>query len=122
MELKKKKNPKKQWWYNMEELGFHYRITDFQCAMGISQLSKLSKFIKKRETIANKYFLSFKNIQNCKLLSSSVSEIKKSNHLFVLKINFKKIKKTKKNLIDFLKKKRDWHSSALYTITNAKIL
>lgn len=103
--IEKKKNPKKQWWYDMEELGFHYRITDFQCAMGISQLSKLSKFIKKRETIAKKYFFSFKDTQNCKLLSNSISEVKKSNHLFVLKINFKKIKKTKKNLIDFLKKK-----------------
>ncbi len=89
----------------MNELGFHYRITDFQCAMGITQLLKLTKFIKKREEIAKRYLLSFESMENCKPLLASNPKVKKSNHLFVLKINFKKIKKTKKDLINFLKKK-----------------
>ena len=46
----------KPWWYNMSDLGFHYRITDFQCALGISQLKKLNKFVSQRTKIANKYY------------------------------------------------------------------
>jgi len=45
----------KPWEYEMRELGYNYRITDIQCALGISQLSKLDKFIKRRIQIAKKY-------------------------------------------------------------------
>lgn len=44
-----------QWYYEMQELGFNYRITDFQCAMGISQLKKLDSFISWRRKIASLY-------------------------------------------------------------------
>ena len=41
-----KKNLKEgPWFYEMNEIGYNYRITDFQCALGISQLKKLEKFI-----------------------------------------------------------------------------
>ena len=43
------------WYYEMSDLGFNYRITDFQCALGISQLSKLDKFINRRKEIAATY-------------------------------------------------------------------
>jgi dTDP-4-amino-4,6-dideoxygalactose transaminase len=40
---------KNQWYYEMRELGYHYRITDIQCALGISQLNKLPDVLKKRK-------------------------------------------------------------------------
>ena len=43
------------WYYEMHDLGFNYRITDFQCALGLSQLKKLKKFIKKRREVAKIY-------------------------------------------------------------------
>ena len=89
----------------MESPGFHYRITDFQCALGISQLSKLNMFLKRREEIVKKYILSFKNLKSCSLVLKNNYKIKSSNHLFILKINFKKIKKTKNDFVKFLKKK-----------------
>lgn len=95
----------KPWWYNMSDLGFHYRITDFQCALGISQLKKLNKFVSQRTKIANKYYQSFIDTKCCELISNKSSKRKKSNHLFVLKIDFKKIKKKKNDLINFLKSK-----------------
>lgn len=43
------------WYYEMQELGFNYRITDIQCALGISQLYKLDSFVKARRNIAKTY-------------------------------------------------------------------
>ncbi len=47
--------PDANWSYDMKLLGRNYRITDFQCALGLSQLKKLDEFIRKREKIAQKY-------------------------------------------------------------------
>jgi len=41
-----------KWWYEMHFLGYNYRLTDFQCALGLSQLRKLPAFIRKRAQIA----------------------------------------------------------------------
>jgi UDP-4-amino-4,6-dideoxy-N-acetyl-beta-L-altrosamine transaminase len=49
-----------QWYYEMQHLGYNYRLTDIQCALGISQLKKLDKFIQGRKRIANIYNRAFK--------------------------------------------------------------
>lgn len=43
------------WYYEMEELGLNYRITDIQCALGLSQLDKLPRFAARRRTLAARY-------------------------------------------------------------------
>src|SRR4030042_3452072 len=43
------------WYYEMRNLGFNYRITDLQCALGLSQLKKIERFIKKRRKIDKLY-------------------------------------------------------------------
>jgi len=48
------------WYYEMQKLGFNYRITDIQAALGISQLKRLNLFIKNRREIAKFYNESFK--------------------------------------------------------------
>ena len=48
------KNKKNQpWYYEMQELGYHYRATDIQCALGISQLKKLINFSKREDKLQN---------------------------------------------------------------------
>jgi len=50
------------WYYEMQELGYNYRLTDPQCALGISQLKKLNIFAKRREEIVNRYNEAFKDL------------------------------------------------------------
>lgn len=49
------------WYMEMQELGFNYRLTDFQAALGISQLKRANEGIERRKEIAKKYFNSFSN-------------------------------------------------------------
>lgn len=49
------------WYYEMQELGYNYRLTDIQCALGISQLKNAAERLEKRRTIAKKYDAAFSN-------------------------------------------------------------
>ena len=51
------------WYYEMTDLGFNYRMSDFQCALGISQLKKLPLFLKMRQEIAAQYNQIFEKLQ-----------------------------------------------------------
>ena len=48
------------WYYEMQSLGYNYRLTDIQCALGLSQLRKLDAFVKRRKKIALSYDAAFK--------------------------------------------------------------
>ena len=50
------------WYYEMQELGYNYRITDLQCALGRSQLKRLPEFITRRQEIASCYNQAFSNL------------------------------------------------------------
>jgi len=50
-----------QWYHEMQHLGYNYRLTDIQCALGISQLAKLDKFIQQRRQIVDAYAGAFKD-------------------------------------------------------------
>src|SRR5271157_772178 len=49
------------WYYEMQMLGFNYRMTDIQAALGLSQLNKLESFISRRKEIVSRYFRAFDN-------------------------------------------------------------
>ena len=50
------------WYYEMQELGFNYRLTDLQAALGISQLTRADEGLKKRKEIASRYYDAFINM------------------------------------------------------------
>jgi len=62
------------WYYEMQELGYNYRITDFQCALGRSQLKKADKFLKRRNEIADIYYSEFGKSDKFKVISGYKDE------------------------------------------------
>ena len=97
------KNPG-PWYYEMQSLGFNYRITDIQAALGISQMRKLNSFIKRRREIIEKYNRAFKGIRVIKTPSEK-PEVFSAYHLYVLQIDFEQIKKSRKEVMEELKDK-----------------
>ena len=92
----------KPWEYEMRELGFNYRITDIQCALGLSQLSKLDTFCKRRIEIAKKYDNTFNNTLIKPLYTY---DGKSSYHLYVVQVDFTKLSISKENLFNKLREK-----------------
>jgi UDP-4-amino-4,6-dideoxy-N-acetyl-beta-L-altrosamine transaminase len=90
------------WYYEMQELGFHYRITEMQCALALSQLQKLDKFIGRRRILAKKYDESFAVFKNCRPAQAMGRDIS-GHHLYVLRINFNSIGLSRAELIKKLK-------------------
>lgn len=74
------------WSYEMTELGYNYRITDIQCALGKSQLSKLRGWIKIRQKIARVYDDAFKDIKQITPLKV-VTGVSNAYHLYVIKLS-----------------------------------
>lgn len=91
------------WYYEMQLLGFNYRLTDIQAALGISQLAKIDLFIKKRRTIVDMYKKAFESDVRFNTLYEKSYGIP-AYHLFPLLINFTKIKKTKTEVFKDLEK------------------
>ncbi|WP_434637939.1 UDP-4-amino-4,6-dideoxy-N-acetyl-beta-L-altrosamine transaminase [Sulfurimonas sp. NW7] len=92
----------KPWEYEMRELGFNYRITDMQCALGVSQLKKLPQFVKRRFTIAKKYDDAFKDSIVKPLYTF---DGKSSYHLYVVQVDFSKLTLSKEELFHRLREK-----------------
>ena len=69
----------------MQFLGFNYRLTDFQCAMGISQLAKLDQFVERRQGIAHKYERAFKDLAGLRLIKE-LDGRSSSYHLYVIQV------------------------------------
>ena len=96
---------KEPWYHEMIELGYNYRISDIQCALGISQLKKLELFVKKRKLIAKKYDFAFQNTKNIKI-PKILNNISHVYHLYPVRINFKKFDINKNLFFKELKKRK----------------
>ncbi|MFV2055345.1 MAG: UDP-4-amino-4,6-dideoxy-N-acetyl-beta-L-altrosamine transaminase [Thiohalomonadales bacterium] len=74
------------WEYDMEFLGFNYRLTDFQCALGMSQLNELPMWLQRRTAVAKRYDISLGNIMGVSALEKRPM-VKHAYHLYVIRIN-----------------------------------
>lgn len=75
------------WYYEQQDLGFNYRITDIQCALGLSQLKKLPSFMKKRREIVARYNEAFMDNDFIKV-PTELPDCVSNWHLYVLGIDF----------------------------------
>ena len=72
------------WYYEMQELGFNYRIADAACALGHSQLKKLDDFIARRREIAARYDRAFTQNSNLRILAERPGH-RSAYHLYVIR-------------------------------------
>lgn len=80
----------KPWYYEQIDLGYNYRITDIQCALGISQLKRLQEFSERRRQIVSIYNKSFDGIESIQI-PFEFSECESNFHLYVLLFDFEHI-------------------------------
>lgn len=73
------------WYYEMVALGYNYRITDFQCALGITQLAKVPKWLERRQQIAAMYDAAFATAEAIEPLSKRAS-VNHAYHLYVVQL------------------------------------
>lgn len=85
------------WYYEMQELGYNYRITDFQAALGTTQLKRAEGGLARRRGIAKMYFDAFKN--NSKIKGQSGIIDGHAYHLYIIEVE------KRKELYDYLKSK-----------------
>lgn len=81
----RQREEKGSWFYEMVELGYNYRMTDFQCALGLSQLSKLPAWIARRREIASAYDRAFADMPEMKPLSVR-PEVGHAYHLYMVQL------------------------------------
>lgn len=79
------------WFYEMVELGFNYRLTDLQCALGMSQLKKLPEWLQRRQAIAALYDRAFGAIEGIQPLRS-VPGVTHAYHLYVIRLDLERLK------------------------------
>jgi len=90
------------WYYEQLELGYNYRITDIQCALGISQLDKIENFIKRRKEIVNLYNKYLSQI-NGVIIPYEADYSNSSWHLYVIQLELDKLKVGRKEIFEALK-------------------
>lgn len=73
------------WYYEMHDLGFNYRITDLQCALGTVQLGRLSRFVSRRTAIVQHYNAAFADLPDV-VLPRGREQTRPAWHLYVLRL------------------------------------
>lgn len=86
----------RKWYYEMQLLGYNYRITDIQCALGLSQMERLDDFVKRRRKVAQFYKEEFSDIKEISCLNER-EYAESSWHIFPVRI-----KKNRNKIFDRL--------------------
>lgn len=92
------------WYHEQQELGYNYRITDIQAALGITQLKKLDEFLARRREIVNRYNNEFKDIDGL-ITPEQLENTNSAWHIYVLQLELEKLTEDRKEIFKALRKK-----------------
>ncbi len=95
------KDPDGPWYYEQLELGYNYRMTDIQAALGLSQLARLDEFVEKRNQLARRY--SELLVDFPLQLPFVRPENRSAFHLYVVRLQKDKIRKTHREVFEELR-------------------
>lgn len=93
------------WHYEMSSLGFNYRLSDIQCALGLSQLKKIESFMSRRREIAALYERLFEPYADMLTTPSAAEGTESAWHLYPVRINFQRIGVSKERWFALMCKK-----------------
>lgn len=89
------------WYYEQVDLGFNYRMTELQAALGVSQMSRLSEFVSARHQLAVRYYDKLASLPI--ILPYQLPNTYSGLHLYVIRLNLNEISKTHKEVFDELR-------------------
>ena len=89
------------WYYQQLELGYNYRITDIQAALGVSQMQRLDEFVQRRQFLANRYNNLLADLPLT--LPEQHPDTKSSWHLYVIRLKLDKINKSHRQVFEALR-------------------
>jgi len=96
------KEPEGSWYYQQVDLGFNYRMTELQAALGVSQMKRLDEFVTKRHKLQERYDLLLEDLPITKPYQDKDSY--SALHLYPIKIQTGKVKSTRKEIFAALRK------------------
>ncbi|MCQ1538188.1 UDP-4-amino-4,6-dideoxy-N-acetyl-beta-L-altrosamine transaminase [Methanocalculus taiwanensis] len=91
------------WYYEQQQLGFNYRMTDIQAALGLSQLPRLEEYVSRRNVLADRYNAAFKDLPL--QLPIVLPENRSAYHLYVIRLKLNEIQKTHREVFEELRQK-----------------
>lgn len=92
------------WYYEMQALGFNYRITDMQCALGLRQLARLDRIVARRREIAHRYTAALRDCDTI-VLPLEREGAESSFHLYAIRIKLDRIRRTRQEVVEELAKR-----------------
>jgi perosamine synthetase len=86
------------WYYEMQELGYHYRITDLQCGLALSQFKKLDRFVQRRIELVKRYDREFAEMRYLRPAQTTGRD-DSAHHLYPVRIDFDGLGKSRTQLM-----------------------
>ena len=99
VEQMEEKNPEGIWYYEMIQIGYNYRMTDFQAALLLSQLDKLKKFSDRRKEIVKKYDEAFSKLPQL-FVQKTIPQSDTTRHLYIIQLKLEQLNCTRREFFD----------------------
>jgi UDP-4-amino-4,6-dideoxy-N-acetyl-beta-L-altrosamine transaminase len=93
------------WWYEMPEPGFNYRLPDILCALGLSQLGKLPRFVARRQALATAYEAALAPLAPTVRLAARPAWSDPALHLMVALVDFEALGRSRLDVVEALRSK-----------------